>query len=744
MRSDGQQRAVAQLQDIAAASGNDLELLTITETSDEGGSLQVLLSVSCIGFPRRDGGIPLRARERLHIAVPWSFPLVVPSVSFAHTRYGDFPHVQWRRNICLYQAPDVEWRYADGMFGFMQRLIDWLRAGALGELDPVGAPLHPPVAYSQTKLRIVPCVDTPVVDGLPWIGYVKVDRETSGAAELGAWSRHDSPAPQGRVATAVLLPSTMPSEYPTTFSQLMLELSARGITFELMRLIMTVGVLRTKEGQSSLFVLGAPMRGVQGGERKQHLACWLVPAEDTARLSAAAMEATDDSSVDEEAFNAWAAEARVQWCPVLENRPEIVVRRDSTSPAAWWRGKDIAILGCGAIGGVMANILARAGVQRLRLHDHGVVAPGVLVRQNFKRNDVGYTKCSAMAVALKETVPTIETEHTHENILVTLKDPEATRKLLTADLIIDATASGIVAAGIETLFRDHVVHPPVLSMVMGHRADMAMVTMYGAGSGGGAIHHDRRCKLALADHGNGRVFLDEFYPDANAQRAIFQPEPGCSSPTFVGSYADVMGLTSRMANVAATWLTKEGRSPGAYIVHSPATGSVSDLRLHWSSEHVLPDSRHGYHVRIAPSAFASIAGWIRRSDRVSGRRFETGGAIFGEVDEQLKIIWVDEVSGPPPDSAASPTGFVCGTAGVSALNVEKSSRTRGSVAFVGMWHTHPVSVPLPSDTDQSAMDALLTDGSFLGRQFLMLIVGQTATRAPLVAAHVYERAEYAR
>lgn len=744
MRSDGQARAVAQLEDIAAASGGDLELVAITEPSVEGGTLTVLLSLWCQAFPRHADGIPLRPRERVSVSVPWTFPIGIPSASFTHSRYAKFPHVQWGSSICLYQASDVEWHYADGMFGFMQRLVDWLRAGALGELDPTGAPLHPPVAYSSTRFRIVPCVDAPAVDGAYWIGHAQVQRDTDAAAELGAWIRHGEPPPEGRLATAVLLSSTMPHEYPSTMRDLLFQLKARGVPMELMRLLMTLGVLRTDEGQPALFVLGAPMRGVQGEERKQHLACWMVSPEDTARLRAAAMEATDENPVDVETFIEWAVEANVEWCPVLENRPEIVTRRDAASPGAWWHGKNVAILGCGAIGSAMAMILARAGVRRLELHDKNVVSPGVLVRQNFKRKDVGFTKCSALAVAIKEASPDVDAEPIHRDLLFLLRDADAVQKLLTADVIIDATASGLVAAGLEAMLKDRNEHPPVLSMVMGHRADRGMATMYAAASGGGAIHHDRRCKLALADHGNSRAFLDEFYPDAGMRRPIFQPEPGCSSPTFVGSYADTMGLTSRMANVGAAWLTKERRPPCAYLLHAPAAENLTDLRLNWSESRSVPDSRHGYHVRIDPSALAGIAGWIRRSDRVNGRRFETGGVLFGEVDEELKIIWVDEISGPPPDSLASPAGFICGVEGVSALNDEKKRRTRGSVAFVGMWHTHPVSLPLPSDTDQSAMDALLTDGSFLGRQFLMLIIGQTAGRFPIAAAHVYERSEYAK
>ena len=131
------------------------------------------------------------------------------------------------------------------------------------------------------------------------------------------------------------------------------------------------------------------MRGIAGEERLQHLACWRIDAARTDKLRDAAMKATDENPIDAEEFYAWAPEAKVEWCRVLEDRPEIVERRDSESPSSWWRGRHVAVLGCGAIGSSVAMMMARAGVGRLQLYDNGIVTPGILVRQNFPRNHIG-------------------------------------------------------------------------------------------------------------------------------------------------------------------------------------------------------------------------------------------------------------------------------------------------------------------------------------------------------------------
>ena len=138
MRSEGQVWAVEQLDEIGQASAGTFEIVDNVEPPGEGDEIVLIISIDCSSFPREEGGVPFRVREKLRVNIPWAFPLSRPAAYFTHKRYGDFPHVQWGDSICLYQAPDVEWQPAQGMFGFMQRLDDWLRAGAAAELDPIG------------------------------------------------------------------------------------------------------------------------------------------------------------------------------------------------------------------------------------------------------------------------------------------------------------------------------------------------------------------------------------------------------------------------------------------------------------------------------------------------------------------------------------------------------------------------------------------------------------------------------
>src|SRR5258705_6062387 len=217
MNSEGQRWALSQLQEIADASNEQFELRAVREPAEAGKALEVEVSIDCRGYTKHANGIPFRARERIVLRITAEFPLDRSDALFAHARYASFPHVQWGKQICLYQSSDSEWQPDDGMYGFVQRLDEWLRHTARGEFDPVGFPLHPPVAYRGATFAptVIPRVNAPVVTPPWWVGYAAMTAETEVRAEFGQWHHYNDNLPDTRLAVAILLPTDMPPEYPT-------------------------------------------------------------------------------------------------------------------------------------------------------------------------------------------------------------------------------------------------------------------------------------------------------------------------------------------------------------------------------------------------------------------------------------------------------------------------------------------------------------------------------------------------
>ncbi|HTE19722.1 MAG TPA: ThiF family adenylyltransferase, partial [Armatimonadota bacterium] len=611
--TDGQRSAVEQLREIETASVGVLEILGITEPSEGQSYAFADLSVYCGDMPRVPEGLPLRKRERLRVLIPADFPFEHPSIITLHKRWAGFSHVQWKWVLCLYQSSSTEWIPGDGMFGFIQRLDTWIRRGALNELDPTGAPLHPPVAYvpSGPARSVIPRVDTPEVSERPWFGFAHLRTVSEQRVDICGWSAIGSENTPSGVAAAILLPEPLPFEFPAKVKDLMEELTARGVPQELLLAVLGLSVLRNEE-QSPLYVIvGTPMRGIRGGKLRQHLSAWYLDPGIALGLRLALEKYETHErlrEIGEECERIvldWAREAKVSWCRVREDRPEVTIRRDSGSPMTWFVGRTISLWGCGALGSYLGDCLTRAGVRKLILRDAGIVTPGVLARQLFDDADIGRPKVEALGDRLQRIRPDLEIERHYEDLL---EGPLARDDWSDgADLVIDATAATAVLAKLEYRRWISPADPvPVVSMAIGHRAEEGLVLVAGAGHSGGPADVSRRTKVATGETPDCRAFLGEFWP-VLPRTDVFQPEPGCSENTFVGSAADVAVLAGMMLNYAALELAEPGGvTAGSRLVRQPhtvASDGPIQAGFHWGPDLICHDPHTGYEVRIAPTAW---------------------------------------------------------------------------------------------------------------------------------------------
>lgn len=166
----GPELAALQLAELAGISAGGLEI--ITESTEAGTPFVFSLATDGIA---PGPGVRLRPRERFRVYVGDRFPFTPPKVYADHRRWAGSPHVQWGSFLCLYAAESVEWNSADGMRGFVERLLAWLENAAAGTLDPDDRPLHPPsTATTPTAGRLV--VRPDLGDRVPWA------KESSGPA----------------------------------------------------------------------------------------------------------------------------------------------------------------------------------------------------------------------------------------------------------------------------------------------------------------------------------------------------------------------------------------------------------------------------------------------------------------------------------------------------------------------------------------------------------------------------------
>lgn len=747
--TEGQELALEQLLDVEASSRGKLEVFEILRPQDTSESLRLVITLFCGSYKKVANGLPLKTRERLTISVSPDFPFQVPEVNATDDRFADFPHVQWKTKFCIYQSPVTEWDCSEGMFGFVERLELWLSRGALGEWETDGEALHPPFAIPGVKIMIIPKANTPSFETRNWYGFAHLKKITDSRVDVLGWTENEDEI-SDKVGVAVLLSEPMPFEFPLKISTLLSELTARGVDEYRLLLHLLLAALSNGPNEPVYFFVGTPSRGISGStERQQHLTCWYIGPEKVAELIMQyreyGSEKLDQLSEDAaDCVRTWAGETPVRWCIVKEDRPEIVTRRDHDAPVSWFAGKTVSVWGCGALGGHVAEFLVRAGVRKLLLYDNGQVTPGILVRQCYDDRDIGRWKVDALQERLERIRPDLELETGNGNILYGPLDVDDYSG--DADLIIDTTASEQILSKLELVRRrSRHVQVPIVSMSIGSRADKGLVTVASQEYSGGPADITRRAKLEVCNRAGLVRYVDEFWPSIDGpRRKIFQPEPGCSESTFVGSAADVTALAAIMLNLAAEDLASIEGEAGAHLVALPHAANAEELKaahFEWPSDLVYQDPHSQYEIRVSKSAWREIRAWIEKSRRQVGPKAETGGLLFGERDDAAKIIWVTEILGPPPDSQAAASHFVCGVEGTRDANDEKTRRSRGSVQYVGMWHTHPGGSPTFSGTDLDGMRQLIDDKSLSTPKPLLMIIGMPEA-IPNVATYVFRRSDF--
>lgn len=734
----GQQRAVHELERISAANSNGFEFEVLSET--ETGWLVVSISI-CVGpIETRSGGLEFRDREDFVLSISPEFPFKYPSVFVRHERFKGFPHVNWTKFICLYQSP-VEWNPADGLYGFLDRFNLWLTRAAMNGMDPVEGPLHPPVHITDyNQMPFVIRANCPVVAGEPWFGLAELQKY-SNRFELLGWNDLAGEWPQERhPALALILQSPLPIEFPENGKDFLAELNRIGIDRDRILTNLRLAAILTPKDQSAYIVLAMPMRRSPDGEIKHHIAVWAIDADSVSRLKTATPSDGDceeiktiKTEMNDLIYSIFEL-TLIKWCPVMEDRSEITVRRDIGSAVSWFSGKKVLILGCGALGSWAAEIIVRTNPSLIDLVDNSRVKPGLIVRQNYTLDDIGSPKATALSRKLSSlTMSTTVQDFNREahDFLIEKRD-----EIGNYDIVLDCTASSIFQMKIERDWEKFGGRtPPIISLVIDAKAKRCLATVLNVDSGCGIWSAYVQLKHRICLEGTRKDIISSFYSD-RATRDLFQPEPGCSDPTFSGSMADVTSLVSTVLNLSMTHIGT-GAPPIGLAFSSPEKDGNPSKLDEFQTE-VLRVTRVGeYKVYISPRIFREAHAWVMQNNRKRSARHETGGLLWGLWDDAVGAIWIFDASGPPRDSRHDPGHFVCGTCGTIEEHNCRVAQTKGTCGFIGYWHTHPDMPSLQSPVDIVGMTTLVANIGLNRKRALMLIFGRMLGM-PKAGIYLYE------
>ena len=191
----------------------------------------------------------------------------------------------------------------------------------------------------------------------------------------------------------------------------------------------------------------------------------------------------------------------------------------------------VAIVGVGAVGSLLAEMLARSGAGRLTLVDHDRVRPGNCIRHVATRKDIGRAKTAAVKQHLVESgIIAHDAVASRHQELTSVSDTEDL--FANHDLVIDATGNGPATALILTASR--ILDKPTITVCLQRSGSVARVDRLPLRAG---EKHDPPAGAGRAELGAARGRMRRpCVPDtAVGLRRGSGPRSGtCSRPT-VGS-----------------------------------------------------------------------------------------------------------------------------------------------------------------------------------------------------------------
>ena len=659
MFSQGQELALEQLSEICQNSNGVIKVVSDPENTNYG--MKVRISISTSSYKCLNGGIKFRPKERIEIIIPIDFPFKKPKARFVHKRYLGIPHVQWGTDICLYLSSDVDWDPFDALYGFFDQLDQWFTAASENNLDPADAPPHPPVAYNPNyKFKFIIQASTPQINNNLdyWVGYANINRIYEGLFEVIGWSNQLSEVPDGvAVAPAILFNFPFPFEYPENVNEFLDQFKLQNVSTNIFLKLLIEQFARMKDGDEIFLLVGTPMRKDKTTlETLPHITVWRIPKDDLFSIIDSTIYSTlkENSEITKLLFEP-ENNTPIEWCEVIENRTELINRRDKNTRANWFRGKQVLLLGCGALGSHIAEYIVRAGAKYLQIVDFDIVTPGIQVRQPFYHHEIGFSKSFALKHRLGQLKLAENIDFLNLNLKNGIYNSVYNNNF---NLIIDATASKPVSFVFENEMKEFDFKCPIVSCSISARAKFGMLVTRMPKFSDGQETLLREAKVIAH-------YKDKFNPIANSiwsdntEKDTIQPEPGCSEPTFIASAIDIAWYAASFTNALIKNVDQITENSANVHFFSNNDFLHFEMPLYGSSIRKY-DKRLEYTTMLYPAAKREIEAAISNNDRANGELKETGGLLFGEISEALNCAWIDFASEPPSDSEFSESFFICG------------------------------------------------------------------------------------
>jgi hypothetical protein len=230
----------------------------------------------------------------------------------------------------------------------------------------------------------------------------------------------------------------------------------------------------------------------------------------------------------------------IEYVDVSNRHRERLIARAGLSAAL--RASVVAIIGCGALGSTIAELLARQGINRLILFDDDNFEAGNLARHVLDLSHIGSPKAEAVARRLRSISPTVHVLPIDEALTMTHADV-----LSQCDVVIDCTGEDDVIALLSR------IQLPSPRWFLSASVDYGAERTFAYVERGVALSHDIM-QAKLAPHIGAKRFGGDIVEGT-----------GCWRPTFPGGLAAIWIAASNSLHALEHAMAQQDRWPSLHV-----------------------------------------------------------------------------------------------------------------------------------------------------------------------------------
>ena len=407
------------------------------------------------------------------------------------------PDLPWRAgNICANtqvkaigrHGYDIEpYTAEDRLLWHCQRAIEWIRCASRDELvlpgEPFELPLIPPsceiseiIRFSEGAIAASPWAGTLVTSGRARVFNLKVNEKTWFVELLmGPKNKELVQIPWGQYATRhrgkswngawvrlQAMPAVTPYRFPETWREIKQAFSEQGVS---LRSILGSVSKHLRDGNIHFLLIGFPVPEVlEGPPAITHWISLALPILSSGNAYANGFRANEQGHFENDIRTRFLSDKRLVYIPTENWHPDQIQNRGRFQKGL--RSARVAVIGCGALGSPIAEMLIRGGVHQMTIFDGERIEIGNLTRHTLSMNDIGEGKAARLAQRLNSLNPHAEVEAVPSKVNFTNQD--VLQRLLEHDLIVDCTANDELLQVLADISFPHDIH--FFSISIGFRA----------------------------------------------------------------------------------------------------------------------------------------------------------------------------------------------------------------------------------------------------------------------------------